>query len=60
MTVYRMISAEKARELVRLLGYAEDRAGGFMTTVLLVMQLTDTAEMPSISGTSLIVCRSPP
>lgn len=40
--ILRALPADKARELGGLLGYAEDRAGGFMTTVLVVMHLTET------------------
>ncbi len=40
--ILRLLTVDKARELGGLLGYAEDRAGGFMTTVLLVMRQTDT------------------
>jgi CBS domain-containing protein len=38
----RLLPVGRAKELGGLLGYAEDRAGGFMTTVLLVMRQTDT------------------
>lgn len=36
--------AERAEELARLLGYREDRAGGFMTTTLVTARVDETVE----------------